>query len=84
MFGTTMEIVLTYLSFIAMILFSQSSLNIGMLAPIEPTLWMLAWPLKNKIGGQVYVFISLAHTALAASLVWISFRWFNNNNATHR
>lgn len=67
-------LILLYLSFFGLVILQQSSLNIGMLGPIEPTLWKLDWPLKKLLSNNVYLLLNFCHTAIAASLIWIAYQ----------
>ena len=66
---------LLYGSYFGLIILSQASLNFGMLAPIEPTVWLLDWPLKEKIGEELtYSLLNLVQSCFAAVLLWISYQ----------
>lgn len=82
-FGLTLELTLVYLAYFTMVFTSQSSLNIGMLAPVEPSLWMLAWPLKTKIGNNVYTILNYAHTLFAASIVWLGYKMYKKSEKNY-
>ncbi|RJR16185.1 hypothetical protein C4579_00505 [Candidatus Microgenomates bacterium] len=70
---------LFYGSYFGLVIFSQASLNIGMLAPIEPTMWLLDWPLKEKIGAEtVYGLLNIMHSAFAAVLLWLLYRAYQH------
>jgi hypothetical protein len=59
-------------AFTGMVAVSQASLNIGMLATLDPTLWQLDWPLKLLIGQNVFSLLNLFQSIFAASLIWIT------------
>ncbi len=62
------------LAFFALVGASQSSLNIGMLAPIESTFWVWDWPLKQKLGGELTtMLLNNAHTLFSGVLIWITY-----------
>lgn len=67
-----------YLGYFGLVALSQASLNIGMLSPLEPTLWNLEWPLRQKIGSeQIFLLSNITHSAIAASLIWIGWRLYH-------
>lgn len=73
------NIILLYASFFFLVLLSQASLNIGMLAPIDATLWNLEWPLKKIFGDEnIFSMLNMVHTLFAASLIFLSYRIFKN------
>lgn len=68
-----------YLSFAGLVLFQQASLNIGMLAPLDPTLWKLDWPLRKALGDNILTLINICHTVIAGSLIWMAYRFGENS-----
>jgi len=55
-----------------MVILSQASLNIGMLAPLEPTFWLLDWPVKQKLGTEMTMrLLNGLQSIFAASLIWL-------------
>ncbi|KKS83630.1 MAG: hypothetical protein UV59_C0035G0012 [Candidatus Gottesmanbacteria bacterium GW2011_GWA1_43_11] len=46
--------------------------NIGMLAPLEPTFWLLDWPVKQKLGTEMTMrLLNGLQSIFAASLIWL-------------
>lgn len=71
----TIFVVIVYISYFALALLSQASLNIGMFAPIDQTLWKLDWPQKSLLGDkQLFTFLNTIHSLLAAALIFMSYQ----------
>ena len=63
--------VMAYGVFFLMIFFSQASLNIGMLNPLEATLWRLDYPWKQILGEKNLVTLfNTLHTVFSAGLIF--------------
>src|SRR3990167_5305746 len=66
-------IIFLCIGFFGLVFLSQVSLNLGMLAPLEPTLLTLDWPLKQILGEEnIFNFMNITHTFLAACLICLS------------
>ena len=67
-------IYILYFAYSGIILFSQAALHIGMLAPIEPTLWTINNPLLKVIGKEANLLINICYSLFAAAIIFMSLR----------
>lgn len=76
-------VILLYVSYFSLVIFSQASLNIGMLAPFDPTFWNLEWPLKKILGEEsIFSVLNFFQTLFAASLVWLGYSVYKYHEKT--
>ena len=55
-----------------LVLSLHASLHVGMLAPLEPTLWFIGWPLKLLMPEKAVFYQSVFHSVVAGCLLFIS------------
>lgn len=68
------HVLVLYALYILMILFTQTSLNLGMLGPLLPSLWRIEYPLKSLIGaGQIDTLFNTLHTVFSACLILMGY-----------
>ena len=60
-------------SYVMLVLVKEASLHVGMLAPIETTLWFLARPADSVLGERVGFYLGVFHSLVAASLMWMGY-----------
>lgn len=58
-------------SYFLLVLLLQASLHVGMLGPVEPTLWLLRNPVREVIGDDWGLALGIAHSVVAGSVAWI-------------
>ncbi len=62
-----------YIFYFLIIFLSQASLNIGMLAPLEPTLSTLDWPVRDVLkSGQTNNLLSICQSIFSAALITVA------------
>lgn len=64
-----------YVAYFILIGLMQSSLNIGMLAPIQPTFWLYDWPLKELLKDNLYPLINLTHFIISVILIIMLYKF---------
>jgi len=57
-----------------LLLLLQASMHVGMLAPVEPTWWMMKNPAQQFIGADWGLVLGLVHSVMAGSLGWMVWR----------
>lgn len=66
--------IIFHLSILGIILLSQTALHIGMLSPIEPSLWTLDRPLNKYLGDNVFFLTNIFYSVISACLIYLSYR----------
>ncbi|OGG04418.1 hypothetical protein A2W14_01930 [Candidatus Gottesmanbacteria bacterium RBG_16_37_8] len=78
-----------YAAYFGIIFLSQTALHIGMLSPVDPSLWTLDKPLTAFIGSEINLLINSFYSLFAAAVIFLSYRvykvkgddTFNNEKA---